>query len=85
MTLPYERTLAVIKTREFLENLSLDSTLEEALRRQADRLLRHYPSEREVLRVGKLEHILYGLPEGATLPMGTVVSAPVFGDRLDRD
>ena len=44
MTMPSERTRAIIQTREFLVDLSRDKTLPEAVRTEARRLLRHYPS-----------------------------------------
>lgn len=55
MTMPHERTRAVIHTREFLEELSRDSTLAEPIRRTALHLLRHYPSNSEMLLVGKIQ------------------------------
>jgi hypothetical protein len=47
MTLPMERTRAVLHTRDFLRELSnsdASSGVTEAVRREARRLLRHYPS-----------------------------------------
>lgn len=55
MTTPSERTRAIIQAREFLVDLSRDTALPEAVRTQARRLLRHYPSADEVLLAGKLE------------------------------
>lgn len=55
MTMPSERTRAIIQTREFLVDLSRDQALPEALRTEARRLLRHYPSADEVLLAGKME------------------------------
>lgn len=49
MTMPSERTRAIIQTREFLVELSRDNSLPEAVRTEAHRLLRHYPSADEVL------------------------------------
>lgn len=85
MTLPYERSLAVVETRKFLEQVFADPTVHESLREQANRLLRHYPTERDVLQVGRLENVLYGLSAGTALPTEAVVSLPVFGGRLDWD
>lgn len=55
MTMPKERTRTIIQTREFLISLSRDQALPEATRNEANRLLRHYPSEKEVLLAGKIE------------------------------
>ena len=55
MTMPSERTRSIIQTREFLVDLSRDKTLPEALRTEARRLLRHYPTADEVLLAGKVE------------------------------
>ncbi|SDS62079.1 BPSL0761 family protein [Pseudomonas oryzae] len=55
MTMPRERTRSIIQTREFLVDLSRDKTLPEALRIEARRLLRHYPTADEVLLAGKVE------------------------------
>jgi len=55
MTMPHERTRAVIHTREFLVELSRDSTQTESIRRTALHLLRHYPSDSEMLLVGKIQ------------------------------
>ncbi|MGN8160773.1 BPSL0761 family protein [Salinisphaera sp. SWV1] len=53
MTLPYERTRAVIETEKFLRNVEVDKTLPEYVRKSASALLRHYPSEYEVCLAGK--------------------------------
>ena len=48
MTMPAERTRAVLQTREFLLQLvdtSLTPALPDSVRREAFRLLRHYPHE----------------------------------------
>nr|WP_090352173.1 BPSL0761 family protein [Pseudomonas oryzae] len=55
MTMPTERTRAIIQTREFLVSLSRDQALPEAVRNEARRLLRHYPTANEVLLAGKVE------------------------------
>ena len=58
MTMPSERTRAVIHAREFLQELSQDVSLPEHIRRQARHLLRHYPSRREMLLAGQVEERL---------------------------
>ncbi|MNP42972.1 hypothetical protein D3C76_1367660 [compost metagenome] len=55
VTLPQERTRAIIQTQEFLLSLSTNPDIEERIRKEAIRLLRHYPSAREVLLAGKIE------------------------------
>jgi len=45
MTMPYERKRAVIQTEEFLRGLCRDiPRVPKAVREEARRLLRHYPS-----------------------------------------
>ena len=58
MTMPHERTRAVIQTREFLVELSRNAELPENVRSSAKHLLRHYPSASDVLLVGKGEELL---------------------------
>lgn len=55
MTMPNERTRALIQTRDFLVELAQDPTLSASIRRQARQLLRHYPHANEILRAGQLE------------------------------
>jgi hypothetical protein len=55
MTMPHERTRAVIHTRQFLIELSRDQTLPNHVREGARHMLRHYPSDYEILSVGKAE------------------------------
>ena len=55
MTTPYERTRSVIQTRDFLIELSRDSSLPERLRRDAKFLLRHYPNSDDMALAGRME------------------------------
>ncbi|WP_372240697.1 BPSL0761 family protein [Pseudomonas sp. PB120] len=55
MTMPSERTRALIQTRDFLAELAQDPILAESIRRQARQLLRHYPHANEILRAGQLD------------------------------
>src|SRR5690606_35896232 len=55
MTLPYERTRAVVQTYEFLVELSIDTSLSSDIRRDALFLLRHFPGEADVLQAGRNE------------------------------
>lgn len=58
MTLTYERTRAIIQTEAFLIELSKDKSLPDEKRQEARRLLRHYPSRKEVLLAGEMEEKL---------------------------
>jgi hypothetical protein len=58
LTLPYERTRAIVETEKFLKELSRDSGLPQELRAHAKALLRHYPSAAQVLSLGRLEEAL---------------------------
>lgn len=58
MTLPYERTRAILKTEAFLRELSRDEDLPQGIRRSAKSLLRHYLSAAQVFSLGRLEECL---------------------------
>ncbi len=58
MTLPYERTRAVIKCEEFLQQLALNADLPQNIRDRAHHLLRHYPSAAQIRAIGRLEAFL---------------------------
>ncbi|VVQ18233.1 hypothetical protein PS938_04538 [Pseudomonas fluorescens] len=58
MTMPHERTRAVVQAREFLERLERDLSQSEAMRTSAAQLLRHYPSKGEVLLQGHIQEFL---------------------------
>ncbi|GGJ22774.1 hypothetical protein ALP12_100729 [Pseudomonas savastanoi pv. phaseolicola] len=73
MTMPNERTRAVIQTGKFLLELSRDSSLPERIRRDAKFLLRHYPDQFQMLLAGRIE-------EGSDpliSPMGPVFSSSI--------
>ncbi|WP_230697892.1 BPSL0761 family protein [Pseudomonas sp. SST3] len=55
MTMPNERTRAVIQTREFLVELSRDSALPDKIRKDAKFLLRHFPSTSDMRQAGRIE------------------------------
>lgn len=57
MTIPSERTRAVIQTHEFLVELSRDSSLPEKVRRDAKFLLRHYPSKSDMQRAAQSDEL----------------------------
>jgi uncharacterized protein (UPF0147 family) len=48
MTMPHERSRAIVQTHEFLEQLSQDNSQSEEIRRVAIKLPRHYPSKDEL-------------------------------------
>ncbi|MFC4860576.1 BPSL0761 family protein [Pseudomonas sp. MAHUQ-62] len=58
MTVPHERTRAVIQTREFLQRLEGDLSISEEMRCMATQLLRHYPTRGEVFLQGAFEEHL---------------------------
>lgn len=65
MTMPHERSRAIVRTQEFLEQLSRDGSQSEDVRRSATHLLRHYPSKGEVLLQGRIQEglaVKYGFP-----------------------
>ncbi len=55
MTMPHERSRAIVQTQEFLEQLSRDASQSKEVRRTAIHLLRHYPSKSEVLLQGGIQ------------------------------
>ncbi|MCK8664941.1 hypothetical protein M1M11_08615 [Pseudomonas azerbaijanoccidens] len=63
MTMPHERTRSIIQARDFLVDLSRNQALPESIRNEARRLLRHYPTSKEILLAGKVEEQMKnGLP-----------------------
>lgn len=71
MTMPNERTRAVIQTGKFLLELSQDSSLPERIRRDAKFLLRHYPNPFQMLLAGRIEEA----SDPDVSPMGPVFSS----------
>ena len=69
MSMPHERTHAVIQAGEFLKKVQHDTSIPEAIRQKASRLLRHYPSRQEMEHAGKLEEY----------SSTTTLLPPVFG------
>lgn len=55
MTMPHERTRAVLQTRDFLVELSRDKSLSEKIQHDAKFLLRHYPLKTDLEQAGLLE------------------------------
>ncbi|WP_437422078.1 BPSL0761 family protein [Stutzerimonas chloritidismutans] len=58
MTLPHERTRAVIECEAFLRQLAFDIALPRDIRSYAHHILRHYPSASQILAIGRLEELL---------------------------
>lgn len=53
--MPHERTRSVIQTRDFLVELSRDTSLPERIRHDAKFLLRHYPTREDMVTAGHIE------------------------------
>lgn len=56
MTTPDERVRAVLQTKDFLEDLCSSETMSgvpDAVRQEARRLLRHYPSRMDLVRASR--------------------------------
>ena len=58
MTRPVERTISVIAARRFLYNLLNNEDTGAEIKRQAQTLLRHYPSANEVIQMARKEEHL---------------------------
>lgn len=74
MTMPHERTRSVIQTREFLIELSRDTSLPDRVRQDAKFLLRHYPSRDDMVQAGHIE--------GKIGPVSQILG-PVFSIPID--
>jgi hypothetical protein len=55
MTMPHERSRAVIQTEDFLHELMRDASLPQRIRKDAKFLLRHFPSRSDIFTAGLLE------------------------------
>jgi hypothetical protein len=73
MTMPHERTRSVIQTRDFLVELSRNTSLPERIRRDAEFLLRHFPTRGDMVTAGRIEEHTTSL---AGL-FGPVFSSPI--------
>ncbi len=73
MTLPDERTWAVVETRRFLLALLTNRRVPAAVRGQAHTLLRHFPSASDMFYAGWQE-----------LADPRLVLEPIFGMNIDR-
>lgn len=55
MTMSFERTRSVAQTHDFLTELARDPEVPERVRKNAQFLLRHFPTKRDVLLAGRIE------------------------------
>lgn len=55
MTTPDERTRNVLQAGAFLKELQKDESLPEEIRREANRLLRHYPTILDIKLLAQIE------------------------------
>lgn len=58
MTRPVERTISIIAARRFLYDLLSNEGASAEIKRQAQTLLRHYPSANEVIQMARKEEHL---------------------------
>ncbi|MEH6386397.1 MULTISPECIES: BPSL0761 family protein [Pseudomonas] len=86
MTMPDERTRAVLETRDFLLRLTQNTTLPDEIRRIAKALLRHYPERRHLSSVAKVYAKLSSVALDDQSSALLLMSGPVFEDpdRMDQ-
>ncbi len=48
MSTPDDRTLCLVQTKRFLQSLQADVSLPDPVRRESNRLLRHYPNYSDI-------------------------------------
>ena len=66
MTMPFERTQAVLRARAFLRKLQdaqRTPKVPRAIRQEALALLRHYPDEDDIARIAQLATLWLARPE----------------------
>ncbi|HFX1248785.1 hypothetical protein DBO86_10210 [Pseudomonas indoloxydans] len=73
MTMPIERTAALMEVRRFLNSLTTSSEVSDEIKRQATRALRHYPSAREVNMLAEKEGYIRRM--GGTVPAHLLITA----------
>lgn len=64
MTLPYERSRAVVQTHQFLKELTLNPDLPPELLAQAKVLLRYYPEPCGIMLLARMEKVVQGMALG---------------------
>lgn len=75
MTMPFERTRCIVQTHAFLTELASDTEVPERVRKDAQFLLRHFPTKYDVLQAGRIEE------QAKKLGIGTF--GPVFSSSTD--
>jgi hypothetical protein len=73
VTMPIERTAALMEARQLLNSLTTSSEVSDEIKRQATRALRHYPSAREVNMLAEKEEYIHRI--GGTLPYNLLITA----------
>ncbi|EMJ4935771.1 hypothetical protein N5C93_01970 [Pseudomonas nitroreducens] len=79
MTMPLERTSSLLEARSFLNSLRSNSEVSEEVKRQAERLLRHYPSAREVMQLAAKEDYIRQVASSVLPPLLLTISADDSG------
>lgn len=67
MTMPIERTRNLIQTGAFLRELSANRDVPKAVRTEAHRLLRHFPSLSDVQAIASNENLLLEVTQSRLL------------------
>jgi hypothetical protein len=57
MTMPHERTRSLIEAEKVLLELRRDPHLSNNIKEKIDGVLRHYPTEEEIINAGKFEFL----------------------------
>lgn len=84
MTMPDERARSVLQTRDFLEELMLDTELPSRVRNQAKALLRHFPETHNIDAVKRLEEACLGhIKDERKRDLILAMHFPVFSDGRD--
>ena len=73
VTMPIERTAALMEVRQFLNSLTTSSEVSDEIKRQATRALRHYPSASEVNMLAEKEEYIRRI--GGTIPYNLLITA----------
>lgn len=58
MTMPHERTRSLIEAEKVLISLSHDPSISETMRNRIKTVMRHYPTENEIVAQGRYEFFL---------------------------
>jgi hypothetical protein len=85
MTTPFERTRALVSTRELLQEMletNLPQNVPSYFRRQANRLLEHYPSLAEIEAAHNSNPEIFGPVPPFSRPSGTADVQGVIDETL---